>query len=705
MNKNKVLITSALPYANGALHLGHLAGAYLPADIFARFQRSMGKDVVFVCGSDEHGAAITMRAKKEGKTPQEIIDTYHNLNKQTFKDLGISFDIYHRTSAPLHHETAQDFFKTLEEKGGEFIEKTAEQYYDEAYDAFLADRYIKGTCPKCAYEEAYGDQCENCGSTLSPTELINPTSTLSGSKPVLKETTHWFFRLDKHEEWLRAWIGEGMLDGQKHHDPKSWRNHVNGQCMSWLDAGLQPRAITRDLDWGISVPHERGTGKVLYVWFDAPIGYISATKQWAADNYKNWEDYWKGDDAELVHFIGKDNIVFHCIVFPAMLKAHGSYNLPVNVPANQFLNFEGKKFSKSKGWGIEQHEYLKTFKDFPNKEDALRYALLRNMPENKDADFKWDEFVDYHDKELADNLGNFMNRAIVLTNKYYEGIVPTPTNTNNAILEKANGLVEKIIHEVEQYNFKFAIQAFMELSSHGNTYLQEVSPWKLYKAEPASQVIKDCIYNCLQIATQLAVLSEIFIPFTSKKIKKMLNWDYTGVDQIRHINSLIQQGSPILEAGHKIGEPELLFAKIHDRKDQSRLSLIQAQKDKLEAILEAEKEQDYPAPKASITFDDFTKLDIRTARIVAAEKVKKANKLLQLTVDLGFEQRTIVSGIAEYYEPEDIIGQEVALLINLEPRKIRGVESQGMILMAENAKGELSFVAPQKDWPSGFNIA
>ena len=705
MSKNKYLITSALPYANGALHLGHLAGAYLPADIYARYQRGMGKDVVFVCGSDEHGAAITMRAKKEGKTPKEIIDKYHNLNKQTFKDLGISFDMYHRTSEALHHETAQDFFKTLLEKGDEFIEKTAEQYYDEEYKAFLADRYIKGTCPKCNHEEAYGDQCENCGSTLSPTELINPTSTLSGNKPVLKETTHWYFRLDKHEDWLRTWVGDGKLDGEIHHDPKSWRNHVTGQCMSWLDGGLQPRAITRDLDWGIKVPHENGEGKVLYVWFDAPIGYISATKQWAADNNKNWEDYWKGDDAELVHFIGKDNIVFHCIVFPSMLKAHGDYNLPVNVPANQFLNFEGKKFSKSRGWGIEQHEYLETFKDFPNKEDALRYALLRNMPENKDADFKWDEFADFHDKELADNLGNFMNRAVVLTNKYYDGIVPVPTSTDNEVLKKANELAAKVMQEVKNYNFKFAIQAFMELSSHGNTYLQEVSPWKLFKAEPDSQVIMDCIYNSLQIAAQLGLLSEMFIPFTSQKIKNMLDLNWEGNNLLEQLSSRMEQGEAILPSGHKIGQPELLFAKINDRKDSSRLELIEAQKEKLRLILEAEKETDYAPPKASIQFDDFTKLDIRTAKIVEAEKVKKAKKLLKLTVDLGFEKRTVVSGIAEYYAPEDVIGQEVALLINLEPRKIRGVESQGMILMAENAKGELSFVSPQKDWPSGFSIA
>jgi methionyl-tRNA synthetase len=416
-------VSSALPYANGALHLGHLAGAYLPADIYVRYLRLMGEDVVWVCGSDEHGAAITLRAKKEGISPRDIIDKYHSLNKATFEKLGIAFDIYHRTSEPLHHKTSQDFFTVLNEKGGEFDVKTTEQYYDEQFNQFLADRYIIGECPKCGYSEAYGDQCENCGSDLSPTELINPKSTLSGATPILRETKHWYFKLDQHAEWLRDWIENGVLDGQQHHDPKTWKKHVVGQCLSWTKE-LRARSITRDLDWGIKVPLEEAEGKVLYVWFDAPIGYISATKQWAEDKGKDWKDYWQSEDAQLIHFIGKDNIVFHCVVFPAMLKAHGKFNLPVNVPANQFLNFEGRKFSKSKGWGIEQHEYLEEFKDFPNKEDALRYALIRNMPENKDADFKWDEFVDFHDNELVANLGNFVNRVVVLTNKYYEGKLP-----------------------------------------------------------------------------------------------------------------------------------------------------------------------------------------------------------------------------------------------------------------------------------------
>ena len=462
--KKRVLITSALPYANGELHLGHLAGAYLPADIYARFQRLKGKDVAFVCGSDENGAAITIRAKKEGLTPKDIVDKYHNLNKETFKKLGISFDFYHRTSAPLHHETAQAFFKKLDQQGDQFQKKSSEQYYDAEFDQFLADRYIKGTCPKCDHEEAYGDQCENCGSDLSPTELKNPVSTLSGKTPELKTTAHWYFKLNAHEDWLRTWIKEGKVDGKQLHDPSQWKKHVTGQCLSWLDNGLQPRAITRDLDWGIPVPAEGGEDKVLYVWFDAPIGYISSTKQWLKEKGEDenaWKNYWQSEDSEMVHFIGKDNIVFHCIVFPAMLKAHGDYILPVNVPANQFLNFEGQKFSKSKGWGIEQHEYLEVFKDFPNKEDALRFVLIRNLPENKDADFKWDEFVDYHDKDLADNLGNFINRVIVLTNKYYEGKCPTPSAD---ALEKNEVLFEmsqKIGEEIDQYSFKQAIKSFL----------------------------------------------------------------------------------------------------------------------------------------------------------------------------------------------------------------------------------------------------
>ncbi|MEZ4955762.1 MAG: methionine--tRNA ligase [Saprospiraceae bacterium] len=531
MDKNKkYLVTSALPYANGALHLGHLSGAYLPADIYVRYLRLQGCDVAFICGSDEHGAAITLRAKKEGISPRDIIDKYHHLNKQTFKDLGISFDYYHRTSDPLHHETAQDFFKKLIEKGGELEERTNEQYYDEKFDQFLADRYITGECPKCANPEAYGDQCEKCGSSLSPTDLKNPKSTLSGETPVLKSTTHWYFRLDKHADWLREWIENGTIDGHFHHDPKAWKKHVVGQCLSWLDdkEGLQPRSITRDLDWGIPVPLEGAEGKVLYVWFDAPIGYISSTKQWALENGKNWEDYWKGDNVNLVHFIGKDNIVFHCIIFPAMLKSHGDYALPINVPANQFLNFEGRKFSKSKGWGIEQHEYLEEFKDFPNKEDALRWALIRNMPESRDSDFKWDEFVDYYDKDLADNLGNFINRVIVLMNNYFEGKVPaaaiaSDANAFSEKLQAVKDLVKTITSEIENYNFRNAAAGLMELSSWGNQYLQDAAPWAARKTDPDAEIIKESLFISLQVVTAISVLCEPFIPFTSLRIRHLLN--------------------------------------------------------------------------------------------------------------------------------------------------------------------------------------
>ncbi len=701
--KKRVLITSALPYANGELHLGHLAGAYLPADIYARYQRLKGKDVAFVCGSDEHGAAITIRAKKEGLTPKDIVDKYHELNKETFKKLGISFDYYHRTSAALHHQTAQDFFKKLDKQGDQFLKKSSEQYYDGEFDQFLADRYIKGTCPKCAHEEAYGDQCENCGSDLSPKELKNPVSTLSGKTPQLKTTTHWFFKLDAHEAWLRTWIKEGKVDGKQLHDPSKWKKHVTGQCLSWLDNGLQPRAITRDLDWGIPVPAEGGEHKVLYVWFDAPIGYISSTKQWLKEkgaDENDWKKYWQSDDAEMVHFIGKDNIVFHCIVFPAMLKAHGDYNLPINVPANQFLNFEGQKFSKSKGWGIEQHEYLEVFKDFPNKEDALRFVLIKNLPENKDADFKWDEFVENHDKDLADNLGNFINRVIVLTNKYYEGKCPTPSA---AAIEKNEVLFEmaaKIGVDIDQYAFKQGIKSFLELSSFGNTDLQDVSPWKLFKTEPDSQVIKDCIYQALQTVGLLSIYSKPFLPFISDKIRDLLNLPHLTNGDLATENL----NKELIAPGHVIGQPEILFAKIDDRKDQSRMEIVNAQKEKLAAILAAQKPKQ-PALKPEITYDDFTKMDLRIGTILTAEKVEKADKLLKLEVDLGFEKRTLVSGIAKFYKPENIIGQQVMVLTNLAPRKIRGVVSKGMILMAENEKGELTFVAPSKSWDNGFPVA
>jgi len=697
----RYIITSALPYANGALHLGHLAGAYLPADIYVRYLRLLGKDVVWVCGSDEHGAAITIQAKKEGTTPEAIINKYHELNKATFKDLGISFDVYHRTSDPLHHKTAQDFFKKLYDQGGEFEEKTSDQYYDEEFNQFLADRYIRGTCPKCQHPEAFGDQCENCGSTLSPSELVDPVSTLSGKKPTLKSTTHYYFKLDKHENWLRGWIENGEVDGAKVHEAKSWKKHVVGQCLSWLDGGLHPRAITRDLDWGIKVPVEGADGKVLYVWFDAPIGYISATKQWAEDNGKNWEDYWKRDDSRLIHFIGKDNIVFHCIVFPAMLKAHGEFILPYNVPANQFLNFEGKKFSKSRGWGIEQNDYLETFKDFPNKEDALRYALIRNLPENKDADFKWDEFVEFHDNELVANLGNFINRVTTLTTKYYEGKVPVGTKLQ---LDPVKELVTKLEAALDSFNFKVAIQLVNEISSYGNTYLQNVSPWKIYKEDPESQEVKDCLATCLEIVGLLSVFVAPFLPFSSAKIRGFINLPELENGDWQDAHDALNNKISIYKVHHVIKEPELLFAKINDRKDSSRLDLINAQKDKLAAILEKEKANDREPIKPEVTFDDFSKMDMRTGTIIEAEKVKKADKLLKLTVDLGTEKRTVVSGIAKYYEAEKIIGQQVLVLVNLAPRKLRGIESQGMILMAEDEKGKLCFVSPEKGWGNGFGV-
>jgi methionyl-tRNA synthetase len=700
----KYMITSALPYANGALHLGHLAGAYLPADLYVRYLRLLGKDVVFVCGSDEHGAAITMRAKKEGVSPQEIIDKYHNLNKSTFEKLGISFDYYHRTSAELHTQTAQELFLKLYEKGSEFEERTNEQYYDEEYEQFLADRYITGTCPKCGHEEAYGDQCENCGSTLSPTELINPRSTLSGKEPVLRMTKHWYFKLGNHEEWLRKWIAEGQLDGKQHHDPSKWKKHVVGQCLSWLDGGLQSRAITRDLDWGIPVPLPDAEGKVLYVWFDAPIGYISSTRQWAKENGKDWESYWKGEDVQLIHFIGKDNIVFHCIVFPAMLKAHGDFALPINVPANQFLNFEGRKFSKSKGWGIEQHHYLEEFAHFPNKEDALRYALVRNMPENRDSDFKWDDFVDFHDKELADNLGNFVNRVVVLSNKYFGGEVPHSDLDVKKELGEAFELVKKYIQAMEDFSFKAAAQYFMELSSWGNVYLQEAAPWAVYKEDPENPKIAETMFVGLQIVSLLSVLAEPIIPFTAKKIRKLLGMQQLEPGDLQTVLGNLEEGRPLLATGHKIEKPELLFAKIHDRKDDSRLKIIDRQKAILQEILDAEKAAERAPVKENIGFDDFLKLDLRTGTITEAEKIPKAKKLLKLTVDLEFEVRTVVSGIAEYYKPEEVVGQEVVLVANLAAKKLKGVMSQGMVLMAEDEEGKLCFVSPQKGWGNGFVV-
>ena len=701
---NRYLLTSALPYANGPLHLGHLAGAYLPADIYARYLRAMGKDVVWVCGTDEHGAAITIRAKKEGVSPKTIIDKYHALFQKTFKQLGISFDYYHRTSAELHHKTAQDFFLNLYEQGDQLEVKTQQQYYDEAFNQFLADRFIKGTCPKCDHKEAFGDQCENCGSDLSPLELIDPVSTLSGKTPTLRETTHWYFKLDKHQEWLQEWIETGVLDGEQHHDPKVWKNHVVGQCTGWLKDGLRPRAITRDLDWGIKLPLENTKGKVLYVWFDAPIGYISSTKQWAKENGKDWKDYWQNKDTQLVHFIGKDNIVFHCLMFPAMLKAHGDFNLPVNVPANQFLNFEGQKFSKSRGWGIEQHTYLEEFKDFPNAEDTLRWALIRNLPENRDSDFKWDDFVDFHDKELADKLGNFINRVVVLTHKYFNGKVPATNADLKTALAPAIDLADAYIKDVERFSFKQAALNVVELATWGNVYLQEAAPWSLAKADLNDPKIAETLSVCLQLTALLAQLINPFLPFTGPKINALLNLDTPDNGDLKTTLDKLNTGKAILETGHTIGKAGVLFPKIIDRKDDSRKQIIDRQKAKLEAILLAEKGPERPAVKAEIEFDDFTKLDLRTATISAAAAVPKADKLLKLTLDLGFEERTVLSGIAEHYKPADIVGKKVVLVANLKPRKMRGILSQGMVLMAEDETGKLVFISPPGDFGDGWVV-
>ena len=739
------LLTSALPYANGPLHLGHLAGAYLPADMYARYLRLMGKDVLWVCGSDEHGAAITLRAKKEGIDPREIIDKYHELNKASFAALGISFDYYHRTSDPLHHETSQDFFRALDQKGEEFIVRTTEQYYDPEFGQFLADRYIKGTCPRCGHSDAFGDQCENCGSDLSPTELIDPVSTLSGAKPELRETKHWYFDLARHEAFLRTWIEEGTVDGVAQHDPASWKKHVVGQCMSWLNEGLQPRAITRDLDWGISVPREDAAGKVLYVWFDAPIGYISSTKQWCLENGRDWKDYWMNPDTELVHFIGKDNIVFHCLIFPAMLRAHGGYVLPTNVPANQFLNFEGDKFSKSRGWGIELHEYVDAFADFPNGQDALRWALIRNLPEQSDADFTWDGFTEYYDKDLADKLGNFFNRVTVLTHKYFggrvpgvegrgieglkgggiEGLkgggleggrvagggeVPTGSGVHRQLLVTFRALCDNL----EAFRFKDAATAFVELASYGNTYLQEAAPWSLAKADPDDPRIAEVMYDAVQIAAALALFAHPFVPLISAKLRTVLRQEIVENGDWAVARDRLAGGQSLLEVGHGIGQAGVLFGKINDRKDDRLRNIVQLQRDRLTEALKVRDAEPgsttvtssaaYPPFKPMATFEDFSKLDLRTAIIVAAEPVEKSSKLLKLTVDLGSEQRTVVSGIAKQFDPADLPGRSVVVVANLAPRKMAGVLSEGMILMAENGTQQLTFVDAGAEIGGGWAV-
>jgi methionyl-tRNA synthetase len=676
-------ITAALPYTNGPIHIGHLAGVYVPADIYARYLRLIGKDVAYISGSDEHGAAIPMRAKKEGVSPQVIIDKYHGIIKKSFIDFGISFDNYSRTSSKIHHETASDFFTKMY-NDGEFIEEVSAQLYDAEANQFLADRFVVGTCPKCGFEESYGDQCESCGTSHNATDLINPKSAITGNIPTVKETKHWFLPLDKHEDFLRKWI----LEGHK----KDWKPNVYGQVKSWVEDGLRPRAVTRDLDWGIPVPLEGADGKVLYVWFDAPIGYISSTKEWAAREGKNWEDYWKKEDTKMVHFIGKDNIVFHCIIFPSMLKAHGDYILPDNVPANEFLNLEGNKLSTSKNWAVWLHEYLE---EFPNQQDVLRYTLTANAPESKDNDFTWKDFQAKNNNELVAIFGNFINRVVVLTNKYYNGIVPEPNDFSEIdedVLAAIKEFPLTIGKSIERYRFREASQELMSLARLGNKYLADEEPWKVIKLD--EERVKTIMYVALQISAALAVVSEPFLPFSATKLKNILN-----------INASLSWGdvtenTVLLPATHQINKAELLFSKIEDKE-------IEAQVEKLAATKIAnEQENKVTAPqKETIEFEDFTKLDIRVGTILEAEKVAKTKKLLKLKVDVGIDIRTIVSGIAESFSPEEIIGLQVSVLVNLAPRKIRGVESQGMILMADTPDGKLAFVAPTKEVKNGQAVS
>ena len=681
-------ITAALPYTNGPIHIGHLAGVYVPADIYARYLRLKGKDVAYISGSDEHGVAIPMRAKKEGVSPQAIIDKYHTIIKKSFEDFGISFDNYSRTSAEIHHKTASEFFTKMYNDGN-FIEEVSAQLYDAEADQFLADRFVVGTCPKCGFEESYGDQCENCGTSHNATDLINPKSAITGNVPTVKETKHWFLPLDKHEDFLRKWI----IEGHK----KDWKPNVYGQVKSWVDDGLRPRAVTRDLDWGIPVPVEGAEGKVLYVWFDAPIGYISSTKEWAAREGKNWEDYWKKDDTKLVHFIGKDNIVFHCIIFPSMLKAHGDYILPDNVPANEFLNLEGNKLSTSKNWAVWLHEYLE---DFPNQQDVLRYTLTANAPESKDNDFTWKDFQAKNNNELVAIFGNFINRVVVLTNKYYSGIVPEPNDfkeVDEDVLAAVKEFPNVIGKSIERYRFREASQELMNLARLGNKYLADEEPWKVIKVD--EERVKTIMFVALQISAALAVLAEPFLPFTSTKLKNILNVSSSAVENSLTWENVTEQ-TILIEANHQINKAELLFSKIEDE-------TITAQIDKLEATkLANEQEKKVIEPqKETIEFDDFTKLDIRIGTILEAEKVAKTKKLLKLKVDVGIDVRTIVSGIAESFSPEEIIGQQVSVLINLAPRKIRGVESQGMILMTDRPDGKLAFMEPEKAVKNGQQIS
>ena len=692
-------ITAALPYTNGPVHIGHLAGVYVPADIYARYLRLTGNDVIYICGSDEHGVPITIKAKKEGISPQDVVDKYHAIIKKSFQDFGISFDNYSRTSAKIHHKTASEFFRKLYDEG-KFIEETSEQLYDEEANQFLADRFVVGTCPKCGNEESYGDQCEKCGTSHNATDLINPKSAITGNVPTKKMTKHWYLPLEKYEKWLREWIVEGHKN--------DWKSNVLGQVKSWLDDGLKPRAVTRDLDWGIPVPVENAEGKVLYVWFDAPIGYISSTKEWAAREGKDWEPYWKDKDTKLIHFIGKDNIVFHCIIFPAMLKAEGTYILPENVPANEFLNLEGNKISTSKNWAVWLHEYLE---DFPNKQDVLRYALTANAPETKDNDFTWKDFQARNNNELVAIFGNFINRVVVLSEKYYNGIVPEPnefSDIDNETLEKMHKFPSIIGNSIDRYRFREASQELLNLARLGNKYLADEEPWKMIKVD--EKRVKTVMYIALQIASALSVLSEPFLPFTSEKLKKILNIgqyqeiattqknasrnDDSSVTSsaVEMVWNDVEDKDELLPPNHQIGKGELLFAKIEDEEIQAQLNRLEATK----LTNEAENKITEPQ-KETIEFDDFTKLDIRVGTIIEAIKVPKTKKLLQLKVDVGIDVRTIVSGIAESFNAEDIIGQKVTVLINLAPRNLKGIDSMGMILMTNTPDGKLAFIEPEND--------
>lgn len=672
-------ITSALPYANGPIHIGHLAGVYIPADIYARFLRSNGEDVLFVGGSDEHGVPITIKARNEGVTPQQIVDRYHGIIKKSFEELGISFDIYSRTSSEIHCETSSAFFSKLYEDG-RFVEKTTSQFFDVEANTFLADRYITGTCPKCGYEKAYGDQCEKCGSTLNATDLIDPKSALSGNKPVMKDTKHWFLPLDQYESWLKEWILK---------DHKEWKSNVYGQCKSWLDSGLHPRAVTRDLDWGVPVPVEAAEGKVLYVWFDAPIGYISAAKDWSLQTGKDWTPYWKDKDTKLVHFIGKDNIVFHCIIFPVMLKAEGSYILPENVPANEFLNLEGDKISTSRNWAVWLHEYLE---DMPGKQDALRYTLCANAPETKDNDFTWKDYQAKNNNELLAILGNFVNRTIVLTHKYYDGIVPEIggiTDDDKDVLEQMRTFPMSIAKSIHNYRFREALNEMMNLARMGNKYLTDMEPWKLQKTDP--ERVGTVLNISLQICANLSILCEPFLPFTAKRLSTMLNIPlYKWGDA----------GKILISSGHAVNPAELLFERVED--DVIEQQVKKLQNTKLQNEINNQKVE--PA-KDNISFDDFSKIDIRIGIILEAERIPKTKKLLKLKVDVGIDTRTIVSGIGEYYEADKIVGQKVSVIVNLAPREIKGILSQGMILMAENLDKKLSFVMPDRDVSNGSIIS